>query len=115
MRRPDGMDTLWNLSWRIYPALALIGLGLAIVVRGVWRQRHGIALPVTRFAKGAAMTRALRSVLTGAATAGVGVAWWAHFDLLLTLSLVIGGEELLETSVVIAALDDAERRVPVPT
>jgi hypothetical protein len=31
-------------------------------------------------------------------------------DLLLVLSLVIGGEELLETSVVIAALDDAERR-----
>ena len=56
------------------------------------------------------MTRALRSVLTGLATAGVGVAWWTHLDLLLALSLVIGGEELLETSVVIAALDDAERR-----
>ncbi|HEV7735506.1 MAG TPA: hypothetical protein VGR62_25250, partial [Candidatus Binatia bacterium] len=59
---------------------------------------------------GVAMTRALRSVLTGHATVGVGLAWCAHLDLLLALSVVIGGEELLETSVVIAALDDAERR-----
>lgn len=104
------MDTLWELSWRAYPAAALIAAGLGIVVRGIWRQRRGIGLPVTRAAKGAALTRALRSVLTGFATAGIGVAWWAHLDLLLALSLVIGGEELLETSVVIAALDDAERR-----
>ncbi len=104
------MDTLWDLSWRIYPAMALVAAGLGIVGRGLWRQRRDMALPVTRAAKGVAMTRALRSVLTGLATVGVGVAWWAHLDLLLALSLVIGGEELLETSVVIAALDDADRR-----
>jgi hypothetical protein len=104
------METLWELSWRAYPAAVLAIAGLGIVVRGIWRQRRGIGLPVTRAAKGAAMARALRSVLTGLAIVGVGVAWWAHLDLLLVLSLVIGGEELLETSVVIAALDDAERR-----
>jgi hypothetical protein len=104
------METLWELSWRAYPAAALIVLGAGIVVRGIWRQRRGIGLPVTRAAKGAAMTRALRSVLTGLATVGIGVAWLAHLDLLLMVALVIGGEELLETSVVIAALDDAERR-----
>ena len=102
-RGPEGF-------WRAYPAAALIVLGAGIVVRGIWRQRRGIGLPVTRAAKGAAMTRALRSVLTGLATVGIGVAWWAHLDLLLMVALVIGGEELLETSVVIAALDDAERR-----
>lgn len=104
------MDALWELSWRAYPAAALIAGGLAIVVCGVWRQRRGIGLPVTRAAKGTAMARALRSVLTGLAAIGVGAAWWGHLELLLVVSLVIGGEELLETSVVIAALDDAERR-----
>lgn len=104
------METLWELSWRAYPAAVLVMAGLGIVARGVWRQRRGIGLPVTRAAKGAALARALRSVLTGLATSGIGIGWWAHLDLLLVLSLVIGGEELLETSVVIAALDDAERR-----
>jgi hypothetical protein len=104
------MDALWELSWRGYPAAGLALAGLVLAACGVWRQRGQLALSVTDARKGAAMARALRPVLTGLALAAAAAAWTWHWPVVLQLAVVIGTEELLETSAVIAALDDAERR-----
>jgi hypothetical protein len=109
-----GMDTMldavWTLSWRAYPAALVSGFGLWLVVRGIRRELPGIRLPVSDAYKGVAMARALRAVLVGLALAGIGVGWAWNLPSLFGLSCIIGGEEALETSVVIAALRDAERK-----
>jgi hypothetical protein len=111
------MNALWELPWRCHPAGGLALAGLVLAMRGLWRQRRGLALPVTDARKGVAMARALRPVLTGLALAIGAAAWAWHWPVVLQLALVIGAEELLETSAVIRALDDAERRgvwTPLP-
>jgi hypothetical protein len=107
----DGpVDAIWLLSWRAWPATALVLGGIALALRAVWAERRGMALPSTDPHKGVAFVRALRGVLVGLAAAVMGVAWIWQLDTVFLVAAVIGGEELLETSVVVAALDDAERR-----
>jgi len=111
---PSVMDTLldaiWTLSWRTYPAALVTLLGAWLVARGIHRELPGIRLSVADPHKGIAMARALRSVLVGLALAGIGVGWASGNAYLFGLCCVIGGEEALETSVVIAAMEDAERK-----
>src|SRR5690348_9330263 len=104
------MDALWQASWRSLPATSLAVVGVCIAVRAVWRQRAAIALGVTDARCGAALARALRGVLGGLALAAFGLAWAAQWSLVAIVAATIGLEETWETSVVIAALDDAERR-----
>lgn len=104
------LDALWTLSWRSYPAALVTMGGLWLVLRGIHRELPGIRLPVSDPHKGVAMARALRSVLVGLALAGIGIAWATSSPYLFGLCCIIGGEEALETSVVIAALEDAERK-----
>jgi len=56
------------------------------------------------------LVRAGRAVLVGGALIGVGVGVLLHVKWLVVLALIIGGQELLETSVIAAALRDEERR-----
>jgi len=113
------LDALWTLSWRTYPAALVTLFGVWLVARGISRELPGIRLPVADPHKGVAMARALRSVLVGLALAGIGVGWASSNAYLFGLCCIIGGEEALETSVVIAALEDAERKgvwaAPAPT
>jgi hypothetical protein len=112
------LEAIWTLSWRAWPAALVSGVGLWLVVYGILRERPGIRLPVSDPHKGVALVRALRSVLVGLALAGIGIAWTWHLPCVLGLCCIIGGEEALETSVVIAALRDAEQkgvwRAPAP-
>lgn len=104
------LDALWTLAWRAYPAALVTAFGLWLAVRGIRRELPGIRLPVSDPHKGVAMTRALRALLVGLALAGIGVAWAWNLPYLFGLCCIIGGEEALETSVVIAALRDAEHK-----
>jgi hypothetical protein len=104
------VEALWHLPWRAYPGILLVALGLGVLARALRRELPGIRLPVSDPHKGIALTRALRGVLVGLAVAGIGVAWTWQLGSLFGLCCIIGGEETLETSVVIAALDDAERK-----
>jgi len=103
------MDTLVALSWRAYPSWMLIVVGLAIAI---WRVRHGI-IAARREARdprrALALLQGFRGGIVGLALAGLGAAWCWQLGWLLGLSLIIGGEELLESTVVIAALRQSAR------
>lgn len=88
---------------RLLAALLVLG-GLALAARGVRREAVGLRLPVTDPAKALALVRVLRTGILGLAFAGVGAGLARHVGALVGVSLVIAGEELLETSVVVAAL-----------
>ncbi len=104
------METLIELSWRVYPISALIALGIGLALwgllmvinglRGALRGDSGNLLP---------WIQGFRLSIIGLALAGLGVAWAWHVTWLLVLTLAIGGEETLESSIVIFALRRGRR------
>jgi hypothetical protein len=107
------MTELMEASWRAYPAALLSAAGVAMVLRGA---RHVTA--ARRAAdphRALSIARAFRLVIVGSACIGIGAGWAWGVGWLVGLSLIIGGEELLETSVVIQALKDGLRGNPTRT
>ena len=98
------MDALVDLPWRAYPGGAIMALGFAAAVYGAARLRAWWGVSAFDGAKVLVFVSGLRAVLVGLAIAGVGGAWiWQQLWILL-ISLAIGGEELLETSVILFVL-----------
>lgn len=109
------MDALIELSWRLYPAAVIIAVGIAVATLGLRREIEGVRRPLRDPSKVLTFVRGFRLAIIGLAFAGVGAAWLWQLDWLLVLSLVIGGEETLESTVVIFALTrgrDLRLRIP---
>ncbi len=98
------MDTLVDLSWRIYPAVALMAVGTVIALLGTRREIDGIRRPQSDPAKLITWVRGFRLAIIGAAVAATGAAWAWHLTWLLVLALAIGGEETLEGTLILFAL-----------
>ena len=98
------MDALVELSWRLYPATALVALGLLLATAGVRRCRLAFHRPLAASMHPLGWMRGFRLTVIGLAVVGVGAAWLWQLGWLLALSLAIGGEETLESSIAIAAL-----------
>ena len=112
------MDALIDLSWRLYPATALIVLGVVVAATGVRRCRLAFQRPLAGSMYPLGWMEGFRLTMIGLAVAGIGAAWLWHLPWLLALALAIGGEETLESSIAIAALRRAPRldaRVPHPS
>ena len=110
------MDTLIDLSWRLYPSTALMVVGTALAV---WGTRMGIdgfrkALHYSDLANLATWIQGFRLSIIGLAVVGIGGAWAWHLLWLLVLSLAIGGEEVLESSIVIFALRRGQQLKSAP-
>lgn len=103
------MDELLDRAWRGYPAAVLVAVGLLLAASGVrrclaaWRAGGGLMEPLT-------WMTGFRRTLLGLAVAGAGAAWEWQIGWLLAVSLVVGFEETLETSLCIAALRGQELR-----
>ena len=106
------MDALVDLSWRLYPATALLALGLVLAAAGVRRCARAFRRPLAGSMQPLGWMLGFRLTLIGLAVMGVGAAWLWQLGWLLALSLAIGGEETLESSIAIAALRRAQ---PVQT
>lgn len=109
------MDALIDLSWRLYPAAVIIAAGVAIAAVGLRREIDGIRRPIRDPTKVLTFVRGFRLAVIGLALAGIGAAWAWHLTWLLVLSLVIGGEETLEGTIIIFALTrgrDLKLRAP---
>ena len=100
------MTVFAELSWRAYPAALLIVIGLAVAA---WSIRRAVRLALRSRDpwRALAIMRGGRVAIVGLAVAAVGAAWWWQSAPLFGLALVIGGEELLESTVVIKALEHA--------
>jgi hypothetical protein len=106
------MDAFLALPWRPYPAVLLVALGLAVVVLGIARQGTELRRPVTDPALALALARALRASILGLAAMAFGIGWLWQVAPLVLIALVVAGEEMLEISVVVAALRSAPGLAP---
>ena len=104
------MDSLTDLAWRVYPISALLALviglaiwGLLMVVKGLRGALRGDSGKILLWIQG------FRLLIIGLALTGAGLAWAWHLTWLLVLTLAIGGEETLESSIVIFALRRGKR------
>jgi len=101
------MNDLVRLPWRAFPAAALLLLGLLLALRAVLRAHAAWSRPLTGTMQPLSWMRGFRSTVIGLAVMGVGAAWLWHLGGLLAVSLVVGGEEALESSIAISALSQA--------
>ncbi len=104
------MVDLIELSWRVYPISALIALGIGLALRGLVMGLNGLR-GALRGDSGKLLPwiQGFRLSIIGLALAGLGVAWGWHLTWLLVLTLAIGGEETLESSMVIFGLRRGRR------
>ncbi len=99
------MDLLIESTWRIYPAVLLLILGGLLALRGAMLELSGLKGALKGDAgKNLTWIWGFRLSILGLALAGVGASWLWHLKWLLILSLAIGGEETLESSIVIYGL-----------
>lgn len=84
----------------------MLAAGLATAVVAAWRGVAEARRHERDPERALAIMRGFRRSVLGLALAGVGAAWLWEVRGLVTLSLLIGGEELLESSVMIRALRD---------
>lgn len=102
------------LTWHTYPAAALLALGLWLAARGARRLRAAFPNPRAASMQPLTWMTGFRLLLFGLALAGLGAAWLWQIQWLLLLSLAIGGEETLESSIAIAALRAQQRAATAP-
>ena len=89
------MDAIVDLSWRGYPALAIAGLGTALLARGLRLAGTGLGDP----SRNLRFVRGFRLTVIGLALVAIAAAWTWQLGWLLVLALAIGGEETLESSI----------------
>lgn len=104
------MDSVILAPWSPYPAAALLVIGLALAWRGL-RRCHRAFPRLSASMEPLLWVRGFRLTLFGLALAGTGAAWLWQLEWLFWLSLAIGFEETLETSIAIYGL----RRQPALT
>ncbi len=98
------MEMVWDLSWRIYIVMPMLTFGVGLVVAGIRRELRGFRMPLTERGKNLTTMRGLRLVVFGLAVIGTAVSWLWQIPAILAAALVIGFEEMLETSIIIYAL-----------
>ena len=95
--------------WNYYTPKLLFTFGIVITLLGIYwgivRARKELKDP----GRALAIAQSLLLVLIGLSIMGVGIGWIWNIDSLLFLSLIIGAQELLETSIVISALKSSLR------
>ena len=106
------MESMTGLAWGAYPAAALLLVGSALAFQGLLRCRAALPHPRSGVMEPLTWMRGFRLTIVGLAVAGVGAAWLWHLGWLLALSLAVGGEEALETSIAIHALRSQAGRTP---
>ena len=93
-----------TLSWQTIASLALIALGAPILIAGLRREWDGLRRPLRDPTKVLTWVHGFRLSMIGLALAGSGAGWLFDQTWLIVLSLAIGWEETLESSIMNFAL-----------
>lgn len=98
------MDVMLGLHWQTLTAALLTAVGTPLLLIGLRREWDGIRRPLGDPAKVLTWVRGFRLSMIGLALAGTGAGWLLDQTWLVVLSLAIGGEETLESSIMHFAL-----------
>jgi hypothetical protein len=113
------MEQLWlmivDAPWRLYPAVALALLGLALVVRGLWFGTGGSPGLLRQGRDTYAWIRCFQIAVGGLVLVAIAAAWVWRLPWLFVLALGVLGEEMFETSRILTALNRSPRRAPAPS
>ena len=108
------METILTLivdaPWRSYAAVALALAGLALVVRGLWFGANGRPGLLRQGRDTYAWIRCFQIAVGGLVLVAIAAAWEWQQLWLLVLALGVLGEEMLETSRILTALNRDSRR-----
>jgi hypothetical protein len=88
-------------------ALLLLGVGLVLLVRGLRRGIHALQRGSGDPLKALALVRGYRIAISGVCLSAYSLGWWWQSATLRTVALVIGLEEIAESSFYLAALKRA--------
>lgn len=100
-----------DTSWLRIFAIGSMAAGAAVIARAICLARTRLPTNTVAPRRPLKMVRSLRAVLVGGSLLGLGAGLYWRNGWLVGLSLIIGLEELLETTVVVLALrDEAARR-----
>lgn len=103
------LDEILTASWRTYPAVVLIGAGLWLVVQGLLVRRaipRGLRDPH----RALEVARSFRVGIAGLCLLGWAVGWIWSSGWVVAIAFIILGEEMLETSTMIATLREGIAR-----
>ncbi|MBM4246588.1 MAG: hypothetical protein FJ148_22795 [Deltaproteobacteria bacterium] len=103
------MAALLILPWHAWPALLLALMGAMLVARGV-RALRAVRKKSRDPERALAVVRSLRTGIAGLCLVVLAIGWLADAAWLAIPALIVLGEEMLETSVMVAALEDGRRR-----
>ena len=98
------MEALVDASWRIYPAIVLIAVGTVLWSFGTRMAFRGLGRPMSDLTRMQTFVQGFRIAVIGITVVGLGISWNWHVTWLFVLSLVFGGEEILESTVHLAIL-----------
>ncbi|MEX2226014.1 MAG: hypothetical protein WEB52_06170 [Dehalococcoidia bacterium] len=111
------MDAIADVTYRIYPATAMIAAGVVMAFFGLRRDLAGLRAPFSDRNKTLNMLTGFRMAIVGIALMLFGAAWIAQVTWLMWLAAIIGLGELLESSLMISGIrtgqqlaDEQQRR-----
>jgi hypothetical protein len=87
-------------SCQTVAAAMLLATGAPLLLVGLWREWDGLRRTVSDPGKVLTWVRGFRLSMIGLALAGSGAGWLFDQTWLIVLSLAIGGEETLESSII---------------
>lgn len=103
------MGAIVDLSWRIYPCAVLIAFGGGMFFYGAEMLINAVRISIWNLDRPVVWVRGFRAAIVGLAIVALGAAWLSQQLWVFLLALAIGGEELLETSVILFALRRGQR------
>jgi len=103
------MDAFVEWSWRVYPSAAIMAAGFALFLSGALGLARALRISIWDMNRPIVWIVGFRAAIIGLAVVALGAAWLSQQLWVLLLALAVGGEELLETSVILFALRRGRR------
>lgn len=92
------IEAITDLSWKAYPAIALMTIGVGLMFIGIRRLAIALGLANRNPDEMMNFMTGFRIAVLGVTLLGLGVAWNWGLLWVFVLALVFGGEEVMESS-----------------
>jgi hypothetical protein len=103
------MEAFTELPWRAVPSSLTMAAGAMLFAYGLETLVRALRISIWDTERNVVWIGGFRAAIVGLAVIGLGAAWLTQQLWVLLIALAIGGEELLETSVLLYALRRGKR------